>query len=239
MSWILDIIVIAILGITVFFAARNGFIKTLISAASFAICIIVTAIFVSPLSQALQTTVIAENVKQTTTEHISNYILDDSLGGINDLLDGKSEGFNTLIRVAGYDQNDLKSWYSQNVRNGEDGSSVLAERISEPIVKLICIAVSVVILYFGTKILLLILTYILNQVAKLPVLHSCNKLLGVILGVLLAVVRICLFCFVVRILTENSLFINSSFIAGLDPNKTLIFRMFYDFDIFSFLKSLV
>ncbi|MBP5155249.1 MAG: CvpA family protein [Clostridia bacterium] len=239
MNWLLDIIVLAIIGITVFFAVKNGFIKTLISTISFALCILVTVLFVSPLSNALQNTGIAEKVNHTTAENISHYIFDGSLGGVEDLLDGKSEGFNTLLKIAGTDNEAVKSWYAQNVGSGDDGSYKLAEKISSPIVKALCTLIAVLILFFGTKLILFFVTRLLDGFAQLPVLKSFNKLFGVLLGIALAVVRVALFCFIVKVLTENSDFLNVDFIKQLDPDKTLIFRFFYGFDLFGFLKSLV
>ena len=239
MNWILDIIVLAIIGVTMFFAVKNGFIKTLISTASFAICLAVTVIFVSPLSSALQKTGIAEKINTTTAENISHYIFDGSLSGIDDLLDGKSDGFNTLLRIAGTDKESVKQWYAENFAPGEDGSYALAEKISAPIVSLLSSLVAVLILFFGTKLILFLISRLLDGVAHLPVLKNFNKLFGVLLGVLLSVVRVALFCFIIRMLTENSPFIGIDFISKLDPDKTLLFKLFYRFDLFGFIKSLM
>ena len=239
MNWLLDIAVLAIIGLTMFFAVKNGFIKTLISTLSFAICILVTVLFVSPLSNALQKTGIAEKVNQTTAENISHYIFDGSLGGVEDLLDGKSEGFNTLLKIAGTDKDAVKSWYAQNVGAGEDGSYKLAEKISSPIVSVLSTLVAVIILFFGTKLILFFISRLLDGFARLPVLKSFNQLFGVLLGIVLAAVRVALFCFAIKILTENSQFIGSDFISKLDPEKTVLFKFFYRFDLFGFIKSLV
>ena len=239
MNWILDIAVLAIIGLTMFFAIKNGFIKTLISTASFAICILVTVLFVSPLSNALQNTGIAEKVNATTAESISHYVFDGSLGGVEDLLDGKSEGFNNLLKIAGTDVESVRNWYKSNVSSGEDGSYKIAEKVSKPIVSVLCTLIAVLILFFGTKLILFFLSRLLDGFARLPVLKSFNRLFGVPLGIVLAAVRVALFCFIVKVLTENSQFIGLDFIKKLDPEKTLIFKFFYRFDLFGFLKSLV
>ena len=239
MNWLLDIAVAAIFALTVFFAWKNGFIKTLVSAASFAICLAVTVIFVSPLSNAIQRTGIAERVKNTTEEHISNYLADSSLSGVEELFEGKSEAFNTLIRVAGIDNETLKSWYAENDGASDRGNVRLAARISEPLVSLLSSLAAVIILFFGTKLILFILSRVLDGVMHLPVLRTCNKVFGILLGILLALVRVALLCFVVKILTENKLFIGSDIISGIDPEKTLLFKIFYGFDLFGFLKSLL
>ena len=240
MSWILDILIVVIAGLTIFFAIRNGFLKTLLSAASFAICIIVTVIFISPLSSGLAKTALADKIRTTTSTHIANYIDDDSLGGIEDLLNGESEKFNKLLKVAGTDREELKNWYESNVAKSDKGASEkIAEKICDPIISLIASVLALIILFFGTKLVLFLLMKLLEQLTKLPILHSFDKLLGVVIGVLLAFFRICLLCYAVRILTENSLFIDFDFISKLEPDKTLLFKYFYNIDLFGFLKSLL
>ena len=165
--------------------------------------------------------------------------LDCSLSGVEELFEGKSEAFNTLIRVAGIDNETLKSWYAENDGASDRGNVRLAARISEPIVSLLSSLAAVIILFFGTKLILFILSRVLDGVMHLPVLRTCNKVFGILLGILLALVRVALLCFVVKILTENKLFIGSDIISGIDPEKTLLFKIFYGFDLFGFLKSLL
>ena len=238
MSWILDVIIVLIIGLTVFFAAKNGFAKTLISTASFAICLIVTVIFVSPLSGAIQQTPVADDIRNTTRDNINGYITGSSLGGIENLLDGESSEFNTLIGVAGLDRAELKEWYAQNVGAGDDAGYKLAAKISEPIIRIISSIIAVVVLFLGTKLLLVILSLILKQIVKLPVLKKFDRGLGVVLGILLALIRVCLFCFIFKVITQNSMFLSWEVFRSLSVEKTLLFRLFYDFDLFGFIKSL-
>ena len=240
MSWILDLLTVAVIGVTVFLAVKNGFVKTIISASSFVICIIVTLIFMSPLSQAIQQTDIAESIKQKTQENIAEYISEENLSGVNDLIEGASESFNSLLALTGIGGDELESWYSENKSGTEESvTERLAEKISAPIIKIVSTGIAIIILYLGTKLILVIISFILGQFTKLPVLHSCDKLLGVILGVVLAVIKVCLIGSVLKLILDNSLFLSSDFLRSLDPSNTLIFRLFYDFDIFSFFKSLI
>mgnify|MGYP003299644338 CR=1 FL=1 len=67
MSIILDIIVVAIIALTVYFAYKNGFVKTAISTVSFLLAVAVTAMFASPLADFLKETSVAETVESTTS----------------------------------------------------------------------------------------------------------------------------------------------------------------------------
>ena len=235
MTWILDVIIILIIGLTIFFAAKKGFIKTLISAVSFVIAIIVTVMLCEPFAEILKDTAIAKTIETATEEQITDIILNES-HEIDALLDGESEQFNTFVTIAGYDRTELANWFDANVANSDTAESMLAKKISEPIIDTIALLLAVIILYAGVQIILWVVSLVLDLVANLPVLRSCNTLLGIILGAALALVRVCLFCFAVEILIENSAFLGSDLIESLSPEKTVLYKFFSEIDIFSFLR---
>ena len=233
MSFILDLAIIAIIAITIYFAAKNGFVKTAISAISFILAIVLTAMFANPLANYLKTTSVAETVESAVEDTITEALVNTSLG-VNGLLEGKSEEFNATIGVAGLDLEQLSEWYNNNVADADKGEAALASRIAEPITNIIAKAIAIVILFIGALIVIAIAARILDLVAKLPIIRTANKLLGVLLGAVLALLRVTLFCFVMGLLIEHSSFLNSEFLAGLDAEKTLLFKFFSELDIFSF-----
>ncbi len=233
MSWFLDIAIVLIFAITVFFAAKNGFIKTLISAVSFILAIIITATLCTPLAEFLKTTPIAESIEEATEEKITEFILDGA-GDTDGLIEGKSSDFNTLLTISGIEKEEIKTWYAENVVDVENKESALAKKIAEPIINVIATAASIIILFVGTQILLSVLSRVLNIIAKLPVLRSCNKALGIVLGVILALFRVFLFCFIMRLFIENADFLGSDFISALKPENTFLFNIFYNINIYSF-----
>ena len=234
MSWILDIIIVAIAAGTIYFSAKNGFIKTAISALAFLAAIVITAMFTTPVADWIKNTSVAETVETATEEAIIN-VLDEGSYEISSLLNGESEEFNKLVTIAQLDREELKSWYNEKIdTSAKDGKELLAKRLSAPIIDTVAVVIAVIVLFFGTQILLSIAAYFLNKLAKLPVLRSFNKLFGIILGVILALLRVLLFCFVVNILIEHSVFLGSEFISSLSPESTVLFKPLSELDIFSF-----
>lgn len=231
MSWTLDIIIILIVSLTVYFAAKNGFVKTAISASSFIIAILLTAILTTPVAEAIKASPLSATVRNATEDRIESILLEGSYE-ISSLLEGESEEFNKLLAVARIDKDDLMEKYVS--MDPDKVAYNLAVEISNPIIDTVAIIVAIIIIYIGTQIILSIVSFILDKVCRLPVLKSCNKFLGIVVGVVLALLRACLFCFVIKILMENADFLGSSFIAGLAPEKTLLFKTFSEIDIFSF-----
>lgn len=233
MNFVLDLAIIAIIAITVYFAAKNGFVKTAISAVSFIVAVALTAMFASPLADYIKETAIGETVETATEEAITNALLNTSLG-IDGLLDGKSEDFNKLVAVSGMSLEELSTWYESNVVDTNNGESALAARIAEPITDISATAIAIILLFIGSQIVLAIIARVLNLVAKLPIIRTANKALGILLGIVLALLRVCLFCFVMGVLIENATFLNSEFLASLDAEKTTLFKFFSEIDVFSF-----
>lgn len=234
MSWTLDLIIILIIGLTLYFSAKNGFVKTAISASSFIIAMALTATLSAPLAEVIKQTPIADSIRTATEEKINDILLDNSFD-VDSLLDGESSEFNNLLSISGITKESLSDWYDEDVTPSvEDATAKLAEGITAPIIDTVAMAVAIIVIYIGTRIALMVLSFVLDQIFRLPVLKSCNKLLGIIVGVVLALIRVCLFCFVASILIKNADFLGNEFISNLAPEKTLLFKTFTEFDIFSF-----
>lgn len=232
MSFLLDFIIIAIIAVTVYFAAKNGFVKTAISALSFVIAIAITAMFASPLADALKDAPFAETVETAVTDMVKDAIFDEE--GLQEFVNGESEGLNAVLSLAGVEKNEFIEWYNSTDASGDDVLTRAARFISEPIIDAIAMLVAIVILYIGTQILLSIAAFFLNKLANLPILRTANKGLGILLGIVLALFRVFLFCFAMNLLIDNAGFLNSEFLASLDAENTFLFKLLSGVDVFSF-----
>jgi uncharacterized membrane protein required for colicin V production len=232
MSFLLDFVIIAIIGITVYFAAKNGFVKTTVSALSFVISIALTAAFATPLEQALLDAPFAETVQESVADMVRDSILDEE--GLQKFVNGETEALDAVLSLAGVEKSDFIEWYNGANADGSDVLTQAAEYIASPIVLLLAKLVAIIILFIGTQILLAIVAFFLNKLANLPILRTANKGLGVLLGCVLALFRIFMFCFVMNLLIDNAEFLNSDFLSGLDPQSTFLYKLFYGIDVFAF-----
>ena len=236
MSWILDICILLILGLTIFFAVKNGFVKTALSTLSFALAVLITACLLNPVRNAFMKTQLAENITAETQNSINDYIKENRFSGVKELIDKKPEEFRALLSAVGIEISDIEEWYETEVKDSDEAQlRDLSRKIAEPAVYAVVTLVSVIVIYICARLVLLILTKILDAVAKLPVLKTANRVLGLLLGIVLAVVRISLFCLIIRVLVDNSEFIGWDFLTAIDTENTLLFRLFEKINIFSFL----
>ena len=224
MSFLLDIIIIAIIAVTIYFAAKNGFVKTVISAVSFILAVAVTAMFASPFADYLRETTVAETVETAVTETVEEILLENSME-LSDLLNGASEEFNTLLNIADIDRNELLK--AESIEN-------VAKLIADPITDIVAMVAAVIIIFILAQIVLAIAAFFLNKLANLPILRTANKGLGIGLGAVLALFRVFLFCFAMTALIEHADFLGSDFLLGLNPDSTFLFKFFSQIDVFAF-----
>ena len=241
MNAILDIIIVVIASLTIYFAARNGFVKTLLSASSFLIALVITVTLFSPVKNAFMETSAGNSIREhveTALDSIMSENNADNSADIDALLEKESgaDGFFEILDNAGIKREDLQKRIDEwKTEEGADLKEKLIDYIAAPIVNALITALVVCLLFFGSLILLKIVTCILDKILKLPVLKTANTLLGVILGIILALVRIYLFVALVKILLPYGQTLDIGAFDAINTEKTLLFKLFYDFNIFNFL----
>lgn len=241
MNAILDIIIVIIASLTIYFAYKRGFIKTLLSASSFLIAIVLTVLLLSPVKSALMSSSLAEDVRSRVETEINDIISSNGIKDVEELTgkDSKISEFTTMLEKIGLSQEDLndkfKEWKADSVTQ-TSLKEKLVDYIADPVVDAIITVAAIILIFFGSIILLKITAYVLDKVCKLPILRTANKLLGVLMGVVLALVRIYLFVILVKLLIPNGNALGIEMLADINPDKTLLFKLFYDFNIFQFLR---
>lgn len=227
MSLILDLIILLIGGLTILFAAKNGFVKTFLSAASTLIALIIVILFTSPLTDALGQTPLADAIHTNTASYLDQLVEEQNAGDSYELASDQKSELYPLLESIGIDGEKLSQWVSEHAGLAKERfREELVTYIADHVTPLLLRALSIAILFFGSflalKLLSILLTGIIEQI---PFVREANHLLGLVLGVLLALIRIFVFCAVVRVLLDTASLAGWSALAGLDPDKTLLFRL--------------
>lgn len=228
MSLLLDLILLLIAGITILLAAKRGFVKTFLSTASTIIALVIVFLFTAPLTDLLESTSLPDAVRTNTAAYIDSLVEEQGAGDSQSLASDRNSELYTLLEGVGIDAESLSNWVSAHENTvKEQFRDELVDFIADSVTPMLLNAISVAILFFGSYIALKLLSILLTGVVeKIPFVRGANHLLGVVLGVVLALIRILLFCTVVRVLLDTSLLSGWSVLAGLDPDKTLLFRLF-------------
>ena len=227
MSLILDLIILLIGGLTVLFAARNGFVKTFLSATSTLIALVIVFLFATPLTNALKDSSLAEAVRTNTAAYLDELAEEQHAGDSYALASDRESELYPFLESIGVDGEGLYNWVSEHASLAkEQFREELVAFIAREVTPLLLHALSVAILFFGSFILLKLASILLTGIIEqIPFVREANHALGLVLGVVLALIRVFLFCAVVRVLLNAASLAGWSALAGLHPDKTLLFRL--------------
>lgn len=227
MGYLFDLVIAVILGLTIWFGFKKGFIKTVLSALSFFIALVLAFSFQPKLSEKIYELPMVDGVRISIREEFIKLAPTNKSEQSFDsekLVNDKPEGFMTILKIAGIDENDIKvefeSWKKQGTEMAADA---LVSYVADPIIKSLVSVVSFAIIFFVSLLLLKLLVLLLDNIFRLPVLKQANQVLGVALGVFLGLFRAYLFGAAVTLLLPIIQSNNTSFVVG----DSFIFRFFY------------
>ena len=228
MSAILDILIVVIIGVTILFAVKNGFVKTVLSAASFLIALVVAFLFVSPVRDAFLESGMAVKVRSAVDESITSFVTGASAE------QEELPEFLTKLEFIGIDRAELEEkWNDWRTENTETLKNELVGSVSEPVLRAVATFTAFVLLYLGSVLVLRLAAYLLDKLTDLPILRQANKLLGLVAGVVLALLRVWLFCAVVQLLLPCADTLGLGIVSHIDPANTFLFKFFYENNFFS------
>lgn len=174
MGIILDIIVIAIMALSIFLGYKKGLIKLAVSLFALLIAIVVTLLFYKPVSNA-----IIENTEWD--EKIESVIIENASKKIEE--ENQEDDGNVLENLQQYVDNTVAETQNEIVESA-------AQEISVRVINIIAI----IGLFLATRLLLILLVLISNIITELPIIKQFNELGGVLYGVIrgLAIIYIIL-----------------------------------------------
>lgn len=211
MGFVVDIIILALIALSIFIGYKRGLIKCAINVLSFFIAILVVILLTTPISNLIiNNTKIDDNIKETILEKIDfNNVSAEDLK-----LDENNSNSPEVVRDY---INDLTKGATDNV------AEVLAENLSIMIVN---IAVAIV-LFIGTKFALIFVKALADILGKIPLIKQFNKAGGIIYGVASGVVRVYLILAIISIIVP--VLANGSIVDAI--NSSMIGKAMYDNNI--------
>ncbi len=233
MSALLDIIIIAIIALTIFLAAKRGFIRTLLGSASFIIAIVVSLLLLDPVKELFINSPAAQNSRDSISDTLAGFVSADSENYDPKLLEDNS-GFITMISMFGIDEDEIQEkWAEWRHENTEKLRADIEEYVSIPVVNAVTTFLSFIVLFIGSMLILKLAAFLLDRFCRLPVLKQANTFLGVALGVIMAIIEVYLFVALINTLLPYGSQLGWSFFKDLDAEDTLLFKWFCEHNIFN------
>lgn len=231
MGIILDLILVAIVLVFVYFSAKHGFVRTIVELAGFFIAIYLSLM----LSGALSDVIYDGLVHKPLTESVSNSVESTSVDSINDAVETIWNSMPKFVTSAadnfGVSKQSVANQISSASSSGKDAVvSTTVDYIAKPIIVNVIKACLFLLLFVVLTVLVKILAKIINQMFNLPLIGGLNRGLGGVLGLFKGIIMAAAFCILISIcitFTDDGFLIftkeniDSSFIfkflCGLNP----------------------
>lgn len=197
---IIDIIVILIILISVYFGYKKGFIKTVISLLSFFVAIALAVVFYKPIAVILTENTmiddwIIENIiSNDENEHMieetntsPDFAKNKDIEVIEDtttIENGNISSESIFNMLENLPATFINNFDFEEVKEGTKRE--IAYKISELIMNLL----SLILIYVVVKVTLFFATFILDGIMHLPILKQVNEVLGMAIGAVIGFIQI-------------------------------------------------
>lgn len=212
MSIIVDLIIVGVMLLCIVIGYIRGLTGALIKILSFILAIIIAFILFIPISNLIiHNTKIDENLEQS----IRTMIVDDN---------GEKE---EKIPEA------ITDYIGQKVEKATDSAKeAIIENTAKEVSLIIVKAGTWITLFIIARILLILLKFVTSLIAKLPVIKQCDKLGGIIYGILEGLIIIYVILAIISFIspTVNGTLakeINQSYIGNIMYNNNLLLRIIF------------
>lgn len=213
MGIILDIIILAIMAVSIFLGYKKGLVKVAVKLCAFLIAIVVTLLFYKPVSN-----IIINNTE--FDEKIENVIIENGTNKLEESNEEKSDNF--LESMKEYVNDTVTQTKNEIVENA-------AKEISVRIINILVI----VGIFILTRLILILLVLISDAITSLPIIKQFNKLGGVLYGIIrgLVVIYVILtIVFLIVSMTANNnilTLVNSSIITEFMYKHNILLNIIF------------
>lgn len=185
----IDIILAVIMAAVIFDAVRRGFIVTLFRLLSTIASVVVAILFFKELGAYFYDVFVFDNIAPYIRSLAEQAIADMGASvDVSALPAELPEDLRAAAEMLGVDVTELSQYIPGGTEMGMDAIAETVEKFAVSLSTSIANILAFAALFFGTLILLSIVCFILDKLAKLPLLNGTNRFLGFVLGVCEALV---------------------------------------------------
>ena len=189
MSLLLDVVILLLVGVSIFIGIKRGFIRSIMGIVVVIAAIIGSIHFSPALSSVLHDGFIEKSVTEQVQGAIESLTSDVEAIDIHKLFEEKPQAFTDILETFDIKIEDVEAFFEQQ----KDNASATLEKdvagyIAAPLAKTLSNAAAFCILFVGITVVLGVALWLLALVVKLPILNTANKLLGAAFGAVLGLV---------------------------------------------------
>lgn len=215
MGIVVDLIIIIGIILCMLFGYKKGLTGSLIKLLSFAIAVVVALMFYKPLAKAIiDNTVIDDNIHSAIVETLNKNETVQSE-------ENKKENTNFIQNI----EDNIK-------KQADQAKNEIIEQTANEATQTVVYAGSLLVLFVGARIALMIVSIFVKQVTKLPIIKQVDKTGGIIYGLVEGIVIVYVVLAVISLLSvviSNNVVataVEDSYIGSLLYNNNIILKFF-------------
>lgn len=232
MNILLDLCVVLIAVLCIVFAVRKGFVKTLIEFLFNIGGFLIVIFAAKPLSAFLNLHFVSPNLQKMAADSIGK-LLGAGGEGLSKLLSDLPEPFQKLLEGFQFSAGELAK-HITGLENLQEAGEKAIEAMVSPAANAISYALAIGLGFLLVILLSKLLTFLVDLVFSLPVLHGLNKGAGLLLGIVQAAFFIIVLANVVRIVLPYSGNFGIFAITQEAVDKSVLFSLFYKVNLVDF-----
>ncbi|MCI8331729.1 MAG: CvpA family protein [Clostridiales bacterium] len=159
---------------------RKGFVHSFLGLAGFVIALVVASLFSSALSGWLNDQFIEKNVQSVIYDGINTAFEDSESQQAGEKL------FSAVDRFV-FGGQDTQAYVAQIEGEGQSAISRVSGELAGAISHPLCDSLAFLLLFLATLIVLKIVTALIDQICRLPLLKQANQVVGLLFGVVVGV----------------------------------------------------
>lgn len=214
MTYIIDILLLAIFALTIVMSAKKGFFMGLFDLIGSILSFIIARGLASSFAPGVYESMVKPGAEQYLNSSLSDVGTTDYVSQIEQAVNSIPDSLSGIMQIIGFDKEVLLEKVSSVDLNGdnlvESVMNTVVEPVASAVIQLIIFAVLAVALIFVLRIAAKLLNKIIK---KLPVIKRFNSLFGAIFGILRGALIVCVVAALISVVagfTTNEAFIQSA-----------------------------
>lgn len=221
MGIIVDLIIVALLGLSTFLGYKQGLVGVAYKILSFIIALVLAFVLSGPVSNfIIENTEFDEGIHQTIQGALESKNVEENAEEVTE------EESNVSAVITDYVAKEIKKATAET-------QNQVANTVATSVTNNIVYAITFIGIFIIARIILFVLKFLAEAIAELPIIKQFNEAGGVLYGILRGVFIIYLFFAIVSVLAsfinmDGFLeLINSSFIGGFAYNNNLLLKILF------------
>ena len=239
MSIVIDAVIISICVFIILGSWRRGLIKSVMGLVKGVVSLLAAYAFTPALSEIF--------FDKFAVNWISSGIESDIIGNtasggtfdLQKLLSDIPEWFGQIIERYGSDKNSLVSAFGDVSSGSADDVSALSRFIASPVAGTLASVAAFAVIFVGIFILLSFVTFLLDTVFHLPLLHGANKLTGLIFGIFEAFLVASLISFLISSLSVSLGAVDGSVFGEHIVENSIVLKFLSKYNVTKVIRNVI